>query len=288
LLGSWTANGLSTPQGITTNGTDIWIVDDGSNKVFRYAGAATKLSGNANATSSFSLNSSNANAKGIVTNGTHFWVVNDNSTDKVFKYTLAGSLVGSWTIDAANGSPTGITIDPTDVDHLWIVDSADDAVYRYNSAVGRSSASQNAAHVFQLAGLNSNPQGIADPPPAGGTSRLLTDVANVFAGSPTIASRTAGTKDRAFADLSPLPLATKGRRDASNERTAMARTEAIVPASFVDLELTRLATKATRAIPFGDELWQADEATQFDATDAFFSEFDSECVDEALELAGVK
>jgi hypothetical protein len=30
--------------------------------------------------------------------------------DKVFKYTVAGSLLGSWTIDAANASPTGITI----------------------------------------------------------------------------------------------------------------------------------------------------------------------------------
>jgi Domain of unknown function (DUF4114) len=44
LLGSWLATGLTTPTGIATNGTDIWIVDSGSDRVFRYAGAASRLS----------------------------------------------------------------------------------------------------------------------------------------------------------------------------------------------------------------------------------------------------
>jgi hypothetical protein len=34
--------------------------------------------------------------------------------------TTTGTLLGSGTIDAANASPTGITLDPTDVRHLWI------------------------------------------------------------------------------------------------------------------------------------------------------------------------
>ncbi len=45
LLGSWTAGTLSTKavvEGIATNGTDIWIVDAYSDKVYKYAGAATR------------------------------------------------------------------------------------------------------------------------------------------------------------------------------------------------------------------------------------------------------
>ena len=93
LLGSWTAGTLSTKaavEGIATNGTDVWIVDAKSDKVYKYAGAATRLSGSQNAASSFSLNSANTSPKDIVTDGVNLWVVNDSTTDKVFKYTTAG------------------------------------------------------------------------------------------------------------------------------------------------------------------------------------------------------
>ena len=95
LLGSWTAGSLSskaTPEGIATDGTDVWIVDSKSDKVYKYAGAASRLSGSQNATSSFSLNGSNTSPKDIVTDGSSLWVVNDSSTDKVFKYTTVGRL----------------------------------------------------------------------------------------------------------------------------------------------------------------------------------------------------
>ena len=110
LLGSWTAGTLAsnaTVEGIATNGTDVWIVDAKSDKVFRYTGAASRLSGSQNAASSFSLNSGNTSPKDIVTDGTSLWVVNDRTTDKVFKYTVAGTLVGSWTIDSAQRQPDG-------------------------------------------------------------------------------------------------------------------------------------------------------------------------------------
>jgi hypothetical protein len=167
LLGSWTAGSLAsnaTPEGITTNGTDIWIVDSRSDKVFRYTGAASRFSGSQSAASSFNLNSGNKNPKGIVTDGTSIWVVNDAATDKVFKYTLTGTLLGSWALDAANASPTGITLDPTSVSHLWIVDNGTDRVYQYDDAAGRTSGSQAASASFALAAGNTNPQDIADPP----------------------------------------------------------------------------------------------------------------------------
>ena len=113
LLGSWTAGTLATTatvEGIATNGTDVWIVDAKSDKVYKYTGAATRLSGSQNAASSFSLNSANKSPKDIVTDGVNLWVVNDSTPDKVFKYTTAGALVSSWTITTAGAtSPTGIT-----------------------------------------------------------------------------------------------------------------------------------------------------------------------------------
>ncbi|HEX6960723.1 MAG TPA: hypothetical protein VF175_02570, partial [Lacipirellula sp.] len=78
----------------------------------------------------------------------------------------AGVLLGSWAIDSANSSPTGIAIDPANVSHIWIVDSGADRVYRYDAAATRTSGSQPAAASFALAPGNANPQGIADPPAA--------------------------------------------------------------------------------------------------------------------------
>ena len=210
LLGSWTAGTLqSTAQveGLATNGTDIWIVDNKVDKVYKYTGAATRLTGSQNAASSFNLNSSNSNPKGIVTDGTSIWVVNDASADKVFKYSLTGTLLGSWTIDAANSTPTGLTIDPTNVNHIWIVDSGTDKVYQYDAATSRTSGSQSAAATFPLATGNANPQDIADP-------RFVDEVQNPAPiamalarwdnGSPVTATRSAeplATEDRAASSV---------------------------------------------------------------------------------------
>jgi streptogramin lyase len=171
LLGSWSAGGLSasaTLTGIATNGTDIWLVDSYTDKVYRYAGAASLLSGSQSAASSFSLaggKNGDPNPQDLVTDGTSFWVV-DGTKLKVFKYTLSGSLLGSWSIDPADAHPTGITINPSNVSDVWIVDSGTHKVYQYVGAASRTSGSQTAAASFALAAGNTNPQGIADPPTA--------------------------------------------------------------------------------------------------------------------------
>ena len=120
-----------------------------------------------NAASSFSLASGrngNTNPQDLVTDGTSIWVV-DGSALKVFKYTLSGSSLGSWSIDPANKHPTGITIDPSNVSDIWIVDNGTDKVYQYTAAASRTSGSQNAAATFALNPYDTNPQGVADPPP---------------------------------------------------------------------------------------------------------------------------
>jgi hypothetical protein len=177
LLGSWSAGGLpnnGTVEGIATNGTDVWILVNSTSKdkVFKYAGGpgtgANRLSGSQSAAGSFGLDRTDSNPKGIVTDGTSLWVVDDVSTDKVFKYTLSGSSLGSWTIDPLNAHPTGLTINPTNVSDIWIVDNGTDKVYEYTAAAGRTSGSQPATAVFALAAGDTNPQDIADPPPPEG------------------------------------------------------------------------------------------------------------------------
>jgi hypothetical protein len=213
LRGSWTALGLAQPEDITTDGTHIWILDNGPKQVLQYSNAAGRLDGSQSPDNSFTLTAGggvvagatavdaasyvalrkmssassmydpnfgsttnvvqngtlppeiDGTTTGIVTNGQHFWVVSDGIADKVYKYALDGEFVGSWFIDANNGNPTGITLDPSNVSHLWIVDGDDDAVYRYNDGTNRSSGDQSADRVFLLAGGNGDPQGIADPPP---------------------------------------------------------------------------------------------------------------------------
>jgi hypothetical protein len=167
VLGSWSAGSLpnnANVQGITVSGSDVWIVDAQGDKVYRYSGAATRLSGSQNAASSFNLNNSNKDATDLVTDGTSIWVLNNTSTDKVFKYTVSGSLQGSWTISGGGGSPTGITIDPSSVSNIWIVDSSTDRIYEFNAATSRTSGSQAPASSFPLSSTNTNPQGLADPP----------------------------------------------------------------------------------------------------------------------------
>ena len=205
LLGSWTAGTLAsnaTVEGIATNGTDIWIVDAKSDKVHRYTNAASRLSGSQTAASSFGLNSSNTSPKDIVTDGTSIWVVNDSSTDKVFKYSVTGSLAGSWTISSGGGSPTGITIDPSNATQdIWIVDSGTDKVYQYTTGRSRTSGSQAAVATFALATGNTNPQGIADPPAPGS---LLTTEASVLA-EPVTAEATLRSNDAALATMYAVP-----------------------------------------------------------------------------------
>ena len=110
----------------------------------------------------------NINAKDLVTDGTSIWMVDDQTLDRVYKYKVDGTYVDRWSIDPANGSPTGITLDPANPRHLWIVDNGTDRVYQYNDAVSRTSsgsASIPASTSYALAAGNTNPQGIADPPP---------------------------------------------------------------------------------------------------------------------------
>lgn len=160
--GSWTAGEVRTPEGIATDGTDIWIVDGRGKNVRRYNGAANLTSGSPTADHSFALDGGNSKPKGITTDGSSIWVVNNNTTDAVFKYDMSGTLVGSWALDSANVKPTGIAIDAAGGSQdIWIIDNGTDQIFRYDGAADVTSGNETADAVFDLAGGNINPQGIA-------------------------------------------------------------------------------------------------------------------------------
>ena len=163
LLGSWTASDLKTPKGISVNGSDVWIVDAGKDRVYVYSGATSVLSGSQTPTRNFQLATTNGSSEDIVTNGTTVWVLQSGSPDKVFAYRNSdGFALGNWTIDSANTNPVGITLDQTNASQsLWIVDSAKDRVYEYTNARSRFSGVQTAATSFALNSGNTTPQGIA-------------------------------------------------------------------------------------------------------------------------------
>ncbi len=172
LLGSWSAGSLAgnaSIEGIATNGIDVWLVDARQDRIFYYPDAARRLSGSQPASNSYPLRSANVNPKDIVTDGINLWVVDSGwgtILPQVFKYSVNGSWIGSWTIDTANSKPTGLTIDPTGASQsIWIVDSGTDRVYEYVNIRGKDFGTYYSAKSFALAPGNTNPQGIADPPP---------------------------------------------------------------------------------------------------------------------------
>ncbi|MCA9263373.1 MAG: hypothetical protein KDA60_05970 [Planctomycetales bacterium] len=170
LLGSWFARQTTSLRGIATNGTDIWVVDSAVDKVFFYAGAASRISGGQDPTSSFDLAPGNDNPEGITTNGNRIWVVDNDPgfvADRVYKYFIGGGANGSFVMPIENRQATGITVDPTNQSkHLWVVDKFQGKIYQYDNG---QNLGDGLVHSFStswtLDPLNSDPQGIADPLP---------------------------------------------------------------------------------------------------------------------------
>ncbi len=161
-LGSFRVNGIDKPEGITISGKNLWIVDNETDRVYLCAGALTRRSGTVNPTSSFPLDRANRNPRDIATDGDTFWVVNDTSNvDRVFRYSSEGRLQGSWTIDVANSAPTGLAIDPSNLNNVWIADSGTDRVYQYDAGATRTEGKQSASRSFALNSLDGDPQGIS-------------------------------------------------------------------------------------------------------------------------------
>jgi len=165
-LYQWQALGLNQPEGITTDGTNLWIVDNAQDKVFYYANAASRTGGSQEPTSSFLLHQENQNAYDLVTDGTKLWVIDDyNNSDSVFVYTVGGTSLGHWWLGPESKSPSGITLNPSGGSDLWTVDHHNDRVYYYPGGRDWVTGTHAAPTSFPLDPDNKLPQGIADPLP---------------------------------------------------------------------------------------------------------------------------
>ncbi|MFN7866939.1 MAG: tandem-95 repeat protein [Planctomyces sp.] len=164
LQGTWTPQKVGKPEGIAVWGNDLWLADPTTDRIYKFTGGAAARAGRINVTSSFALNTGNLNVTDMVTDGVHIWAVDDTlATDRVFRYSMAGLLEGSWSLTVTAATPTGIALDPNNVNHLWIVDSGTDRVYQYDAGTTRITGSQAPSQSFALPAGNLNATGIVDP-----------------------------------------------------------------------------------------------------------------------------
>jgi RHS repeat-associated protein len=200
LRGSWIADVTKQPRDIATTGSDIFLVDSATNTVYRFANATGYLSGEYAPTSSFALDPANTSPSGMVTDGQTIWITDDKATtNNVFVYSMTGTKLGNWTLDPADITPSGITLNPNawstpqgsgnpppagklppppqattgggggtatsgdPATDLWTVDRSTSRAYRYAGGSAWRSGSYSATSSFALDPSDHHAEGIADP-----------------------------------------------------------------------------------------------------------------------------
>ena len=146
-------NGIRTPRGIWSDGTEVWVLDTDDSKVYAYNTDGTRK----RSSEDFSIS---AFSNGIWGDGTTLWAASSGS-DKLFAYGLATGASDSGkdfdTLDAAgNESPRGVWSDETT---MWVSDSQDDKkIYAYKM----SDMSRDSGKDFDTldAAGNDDPRGI--------------------------------------------------------------------------------------------------------------------------------
>ena len=188
---------LRSPEGITTNGFDLWVVDRSSDQVYFYQDAVFGLPSNGLSTSTFRLSSENRNPMGItfgVLDGEEYlWVVDDRGgTERVFRYRTDGTLEGSWEFDVdANSRPRGIAVDPTNPTDVLMIDSRQDLIIRFDGAARATTGTEFADETIAIDASASDPQGLAQP--------LTAPVATAMRSMPLGTLRSQGESENAIA-----------------------------------------------------------------------------------------
>ena len=135
--------GNNLPNGLWSDGTTLWVVDNDDDKLYAY----TLANGTRNAGKDIDLDDANSNPEGLWSDGTTLWVANDGSgsSDKVFAYTLSdGSRDSAKDLntlnDADNNNPVGLWSDGTT---LWVSDNSDNKIYAYTLSGGTRNAGKD-------------------------------------------------------------------------------------------------------------------------------------------------
>ena len=151
------ATGNSNPQGIWSDGTTVWVVDEADDKIYAYD-MATKAYDSSKDFNTLSAANSNS-PEGIWSDGTTMWVA-DSIDSKIYAYDMASKARDSskdfnTLSSAGNNRPDAIWSDGTT---LWVVDWDDDKIYAYN-LVAKARDSAKDFNTLTVAG-NDSPQGI--------------------------------------------------------------------------------------------------------------------------------
>ena len=156
------AAGNFEPEGIWSDGTTMWVADDGfldTEKIYAYAMA----SGDRDPGKDFNTldAAGNGDPEGIWSNGTTMWVADDPWLgEKIYAYTLAtGARDRGKDINAleyaGNDNPEGIWSDGTT---MWVADLSDEKIYAYALATGNRDRGKD-FNTLDDAG-NDDPRGI--------------------------------------------------------------------------------------------------------------------------------
>ena len=122
------------PEGMWSDGTTLWVADNGHDRVFAYTLAdgerVRQAGGQTNFPKDVAL--SNGDAAGIWSDGTTLWVV-DSDDGKVYAYTLNGGARDAdndFDVWSESDSIWGIWGDATTI---WVPDRTDSKIYTYNA-----------------------------------------------------------------------------------------------------------------------------------------------------------
>ena len=147
--------GNGSPRGIWSNGTTMWVADDGDDKIYAY-----NTDGTRDASQDFNTlaGADNIDSSGIWSNGTTMWVA-DGFHGKLFAYNLNtkdrdASKDFNTLNGATNDDPYGIWSNGTT---MWVADWNDDKLYAYRMSDKEHDASKDfntlAAENTNLAGI---------------------------------------------------------------------------------------------------------------------------------------
>ena len=143
--------GSGTPEGVWSNGSTIWVVDNDNDRLVAYH----RFTGNYLAAKTIQLDTANGNPRDIWSDGSTVWVSDWDDT-KLYAYGLSsGNRRADIDIDLTNrnDAPRGITgLDNA----IFVVDKDDTWVYAYSQSTG--DRLQDAE--FDLHSSNDHPWGI--------------------------------------------------------------------------------------------------------------------------------
>ena len=140
-----TAGQASDESDLGWDGTYFWLLDRGSNAVYKYS------AGGVYQNVSFSVASQDTNMWGLVCVGTDFYMVG-TSSGKINKYNSAGVFQAGYDITPEGYSPFAVTYDGT---YLWVINNgAGQYAYKYST----TGVYQNVR--FFMGNQDTNPHGI--------------------------------------------------------------------------------------------------------------------------------